>query len=207
MNKLQLAQMVNTLAATQGEVDNAETATGYQAALVLMVDKAYKDIQTYRKYWNFMRTTMNALMTDTENTITNADIREVLAVRYDYNRVTQYNYDSEFLLKDQSVFLGKPTRYYVNPFDRTIILNPLDADYRVDIDYWRIPNIMPTNSSIPIIPVEHHYVIVYKALMNLGSYLGNDDLIGDYSTHYDYEMGELMRSQLPQEIIVTEPFA
>ncbi len=208
MNKLELAQMVNTLAGTQGEVDNAETATGYQSVLVLMVDKAYKDIQTYRKYWNFMRTTTEVLLTEAIPTITNTEIREVLAIRYNFGRLKQDDYDRVYLLTDQSLLPEVyPQVFYVNPFTKVIYFNPMDAEYRVDVDYWRTPHRMTANGMSPILPEEHHYAIVYKALMNLGSYLGNDDLINEYQLHYDYEMGELMRSQLPQEYITTVPFA
>jgi len=207
MNKLVLAQTVNTLAATQGEINNAETATGYQSALVLMVDKAYKDIQTYRKHWNFMRATVEKLVTAAEYTITDPDIREVLAIRYDYNRLTQENYDNDYLLQDQSLITaGWPNVFVVNPFNRDIILNPLDEDYRINIDYYRVPHVLTTNSTVPIIPAEHHYVIVYKALMNLGSYLGNDDLINEYQLHYGFELGELMQSQLPPKKVTTRSF-
>ncbi len=207
MNKLQIIQKINELSGVQGSIDSAESTVGYQTTAVLMLDKAYKDIQTFREDWDFMRTTTELNLSTVVNTLTDVDIKEVLMIRYEYSRMKQYNYDTEYLLKDQEPFTGKPTRFYVNPYNRMIIFNPLDADYTVDIDYYRAPDVMTMNESIPIIPAEHHYALVYKALMNIGSFFGNGDLINEYSVHYSIEMGQLMRNQLPQLVIVTEPFA
>lgn len=203
MNRLTIAQTVNTLAGTQGTVDSTTSPVGYQSVLINMVDRAYNDIQIMRKDWKFMRGTVNILVNETDSSYSNpSEIAEVERVIYDKDPLRFIHYDTA-ILRDYTP--GKPTYYTVNPLDNTITINDLDTSYTCTVQYYRTPDVMTANTSIPIIPAQYHSVIVYKTLIDLGAYLGNYDLITNYGNKYSIEIGHLMRSQLPKKVLKPRP--
>lgn len=68
---------------------------------------------------------------------------------------------------------GAPAVFTVLP-SRTIRLYPTpDADtYRVQGDYYRTPHTLTVGTDAPIIPDAYHLVIVYRAMIAMGGYLG-----------------------------------
>lgn len=202
MNKLEIAQKVNTLAGTQGDVDSVEAPLGYQQVLVQMVDQAYADIQRYRKDWKFMRVKAQAALSDTLFTITNTEIQTVDRVIYD-DRVLREISDERWVL--MSFNATEPKVYTVDDTTRIITLNDLDTNYIVDYWYYRIPHEMTLNVDEPILPEEFHDAIVYKALIDLGSFLGNYDLVTYYGTKYSMILGDMMRSELAQKRLKHTP--
>lgn len=205
MNRLKICQDANTLAGTQGRIDSTVSPVGYQATLILMVDKAYNDIQIYRKYWHFLRAMVQAPLNTTTNTFSDANIARIDKLVYDYKPLKFMNYDN-WVLREWTT-TDKPTYWTYDPATLEITTNPLDATYIVDVYYWSIPDVMTTNSSVPIIPDRYQDLIIHKALMNLGgSYLGNYDLASSSATAYSFMLGEMMRTQLPSRKISPQPF-
>lgn len=205
MNRLKICQDVNDLAGTQGRIDDTVSPVGYQSALIRTVDKCYNDIQIYRKYWHFMRDTVQAPLSTTVNTFTDDNIATVNSVIYEYRTLKPINYD-DWLIREWTG-TDKPKYYTRNPATGEFSFNPLDASYIVDIHYWTVPDVMTTNGSIPILPTEYHDLIIYKSILSLGgSYLGNYDLAQGYATSYSFMLGEMMRTQLPTKRMKVRPF-
>ena len=204
MNKLQLAQATNTLAMTQGDIASVD-ATGYQALILLHIDKAYRDIQTFREKWYFRRASIPLMLGPLlDNIEGNGVFTKLRGIRFNKRYLKERSY--EWWLTREHV-TGKPTEYTLNPADNQIFFNPSDANYTVDIDYIRTPHQMVTNTDTPIIPIAFHEIIMYKALVYLGSSLGNDDLISQYGVEYGIILGQLMRNQLPPESVTTRSIA
>lgn len=203
MNRLQIAKDVNTLAATQGVVETTENSFGYQTVLLLQVDTGYNKVQLHRKDWNFMRKLVQAPLDLTTDTFIDADIAKIEKVIYDKEELREVPYET-WILKDHNT--GRPEEYTISDLDGSLIFNPSDQAYVVDVYYWSVPDIMLLDTSIPILPVQYHYVLVYAGLMALGSYLGNFDLINTYQTEYDIIMGQIMRTECPEKRLKAPPF-
>ena len=203
MNRLQIAQTINTLAGTQGTVSTTESPTGYQAALILFIDQGYTEIQKYRDEWKFMRREVLMPLSATVSTFTNTDISKIDRVRYERDELKQVAYDDWIVTEHKE---GVPTEFTDNPGTRELTFNPSDAPYLPTLYYWAVPDIMTLNGDIPVLPVEFHNLLVYKALVGLGSYLGNYDLVNEYSFQYETMMGQMMRSQLASKRLKTLPW-
>ena len=202
MNRLEIAQDVNTLAGTQGTIDTTESITGYQAVLLKAVDKAYKDIQLYRNDWDFMKLEADIPLTTLVKTYSNVDIAKVDKIIYDQKIIDRVEY-ADWILRDHDT--GTPREYTVNRATGLITFNTLDASYQPKLHYYRNPNKMTVNGSIPIVPLRYHDAITYKALMILGTYLGNYDLISEYSVQFAILMGAMMRDYVPSRSFITQP--
>lgn len=204
MNRLKICQDVNNLGGLQGQIDDTVSPVGYQHALIKMVDKAYSDIQTYRKYWHFMRRKELFSVDEVVDFYANDDIALVDRVVYNKRPLYFVNYD-DFLLKTYKP--SKPTFYTVDPATAEIFINPLDTTYILGIQYFKNLDVMTANSDVPILPSRYHDLITYKALMDLGSsYLGNYDLASTYSLKYSMLLGSMMRTQLPSKKLRARPF-
>ena len=204
MDRLTLCQKVNEKAGTQGSLESTTNINEYQQVLVGMVDTAYNDIQLLAKgECKFMRLSVSPTITSADPTYTNTDIKKIRKVIYNQNELTLVDYD-DWIMTDHST--GEPTEYTVIPATGVITFNPLDANYVITVQYLRVPNIMTGDYDIPIIPLSFHWTIVWKALMELGSYVGNWDLISTYTDKYSIEAGDLLRDQNPQKEITKKPF-
>jgi hypothetical protein len=199
MNKLEIVNKVNTLAGTQGSVDNVSSTSGYQTTLVAMVDLAYLSIQTHREDWKFLYEEVVPLVevpADPVNDLpsySNIDISETYRILYEKEPLREYSYD-KWLTMDQPA-ANEPSQYTKHP-DGTIIFNPFDTNYYVTLQYFKVPDTIVTNSDIPVLPTKYHMLIVYKALIHLGEYLFNQSLINANTTLYSIELGRMMRSQV-----------
>ena len=202
MNKLAIARLVNTLAGTQGVVDTTENVSGYQNTLITFIDQAYSDIQLYRKDWKFMKAKTDAALSTSINTYSDSDIAYIERILYGTKVLEEIDYDTWILNTHPT---GEPTEFTIDPYDDSIIFNPSDTNYIVTIQYKRVPDILTVNTSVPILPVRFHNIVAYKALIGLGSFLGNVDLIDRYANKYSVELGQLMRSQLPMKYLKTSP--
>ena len=203
MNKLQIAKNINTLAGTQGVIDTTENVTGYQSVLILLLDQAYTEIQKYRAEWKFMKKLVQAPLNVSLNTYSNTDISKIDRVvdQVAYKELKEIPYE-KWIMSEHSI-TGPPIEWTKHETNDTYTFTPPDDTYLVDIYYWSIPDVMTENSSIPVLPVEFHNLIVYKALVGLGSYLGNFDLTHEYSYQYDVMMGQMMRSELESKQVKT----
>lgn len=202
MNRLKIAQLINTLAGTQGTVDTTVGVSGYQTALIEFMDSGYNDIQIYRDSWKFLQGTVDIPLNITVNTYSNDDVAKVTRIIYNKRVLKEILYE-DWVLQDHKE--GKPVEFTTNPYTDEIEFNPLNDTYIVALQYQKVPDVMTTNSDIPIIPERFQRIIAYKALIGLGSYLGNYDLITKYSNKYSIELGALMRSQVPVKFVTTAP--
>ncbi len=195
MNKLEIARLVNTLAGTQGIIETTDGLTGYQSTLVTMIDQAYEDIQVYRPSWLFLQATVDIPLNETLNTYQPIGLSKITRILHNQQILKEVDY-TRWLLESHTN-KGKPTVWTYNPYSKEIEFNQLDGDYITTLQYQKVPDILANSFSIPVLPVEFHSLIAYKAVIDLGSYLGNPDLVSKYSLKYSFGIGQLLRSQTP----------
>lgn len=209
---LQLAQKVNTLSGTQGTISSV-SATGHQAVIVEIVKSAWTDIQNLRPDWDFLKVTSNL---STVVGQTSYDVTDLFGiggtniigswrgiVKPDLTQAKKVSMDY-YILKDLENLDQTSVNYYSwDAINNLLYINPPDAVYSLGLYYYRKPQVLSTNVDVPLGPTELHDAIVYRALVDLGSYIGSADLYQSYLTKSDALIGSLMRSQLPAKRIRT----
>jgi len=205
MNYLEILQEINRLAGTQGTVDAVSGLTGYQELLPVYADNAYEDIQLFRDCdWIFMRQEAEKALDATTNSFTDTDIAKIRFITYDYKKLTYVPYERWILWENMST--GEPKMYTIQPETGEVTLNPLNAAYTVKVYYQRVPDTMTAQTDEPILPTRFQNLIVFKALIDLGQYVGNYDLTQHYGTRFSVLMGQMLRSQNPAKKLKTKPF-
>lgn len=216
MNFKTLVSKVNLHAGLQGVISSVD-ATDYQEYLAEAVRAAWSDLQLQREDWKFMLETMKF------NTTTDQEIYtdDFLTSSLDHN-VSRWK--KETLQRN-----GKTQRYYdfdvywnhteewndhesPNYFsiketrDSGLVIPSPNSTDEIRADYYRTPQLLEGNTSIPLLPEEFHYLIVYKALEDVAAYLGNQSIYERHSYKADILENKLMRSQVPAKKIKRKPF-
>ena len=157
-----------------------------------------------RRDWLFNHSIIPIPLNSSTNSYTPTTVRYWEDVYYDNNRLNKYDYGT-YLTKDWTTGDGgKPFKYTIAP-DKTLIFNKSNSAYIVNAHAYLLPDELAVNTDIPRIPLEYHYIIVYKALIILGSsvYLGN--LISEYTQSYNELIGQMMRDYVPSRNSIRRP--
>lgn len=200
MNRLQIAQLINTLAGTQGVIDSTENSTGYQTVLISLMDTGYAEIQNFREQWKFMKRHIQVPVNTTTYEIAFPTVKLIEKLIYDQVELKEIAY-SNWILTDHTT--GPPAEWSWNDTGDILLVNPPDTSYIIDLYYWQNPDVMTLNADIPVLPLSYHNLLVYKTLIGLGSYLGNFDLINEYTFQYESMMGQMMRTELEGKRVKT----
>lgn len=198
MNFLEIVRKANIFSGLQGEVDSASSATGLQKTLVEFVVSAYLDIQLSRDNWAWMQRYTSTFQWGSASTSqVNAGVNKYYAL---------YNSNGDLMtfipylewLTTRSVDLARtaiPAYYTIVPETNAIIISPvLDT---VTISYVAVidPEMLTSNTQIPKMPERYHYVIAYKAAMDMGYFLGNQEIGSINANKYDMMYSKLLRNQ------------
>jgi len=212
MNFLQICQEVNTMCGMQGSMSTAYGATGYQATLAKAVINAWIDIQNLRREWRFMRksVTFNTVTSQYEYTLTNIfgpgnpqDIAlwvpgMVYYASGDANMpLYMYEYDAYKHYDIAAQSNSTPYVYAADPIDRHLYINPPDGIYSITAHYWRTPQILSANTDTPVLPVQFHRAIVYRAAADFAAFMGNVNEYQVYTQKADSMIGSIMRTEVP----------
>ena len=220
MNYLSICQRVHEIAGFQGQFNTVDT-TGYQAVITQAVQDAYEDIQRYRPEWQFtkLRRDVNVSDAATEypldelwGTTETSDLASYRYINwYDSaksrnHRLIEINYDTwQFQKTDRNP--GEPRAWAMRPWDKALLITPVDKVYTLTIHYVRDLDELTQNTSVPLIPQRHHQLIVYGALLKVSTFIGNPTLFDTYSLKYAEEMGQLMREENPARVVTKRPIA
>jgi len=189
-------------------------AQGVEEVLVRFVRDAYVDIQNLREEWNW-------LLTDGSfSTNIGQDEYDFLAVfisatpefkKYKLNslRITNSGGKKGYLKYiDRDVLEARylntteqklPTQYAVDPSNNSLLLKPIpDAVYTVDFRYWKSPEILALDATIPALPISFHNLIAYKAVEKMAVYLGASEVYSRYASEAARMTGQLMRLEIPK---------
>lgn len=203
MNFLELVQEVDKLALIQGSVDSVNPTGGFQTAMVGAVQRANTDINLFRRDWLFNYEMIQVPLDELTNSYTPTNVRYWESVYYDNTRLKEFTY-SRYLQRDWTTSPSAPSHYTEAP-DKSLIFNSSDQAYIANAHAYLLPDTLEENTDVSRIPVEYHLLIVYKALVILGSsvYLGN--LMGEYTQSYNEMMGQMMRDYVPTRDAVRRP--
>lgn len=93
---------------------------------------------------------------------------------------------------------GKPRYFTVDPGDNLLVSPEPAEPHTLTFDYLRTPQVLAADEDVPLLPLEFHEIIVYRALMK---YAGYDETAPQYQ-RCEREYRELHRQmcseQLPQ---------
>ena len=191
MNFLELAQETRRLSGVGGTGPaNVAAATGIELKIVNFVSNAWNYIQTHPKKWKWMAQDYAVLRdpppgSDPLQTILNTqeyqltDVDEILTDTF-------RSYETALGIDDRQRMIWVPWRQFrlstgiVNeeaerpiwvsrkPTGELYVWPKPNAVYSIDFEYFKTPQILLTNDSVPEMPVRHHMLIVYEALKRFG---------------------------------------
>jgi len=209
MNFKTIVKKVNLHVGSQGTIVSVE-ATDYQEYLAEAVRSAWSNLQNERQDWKFMWQTATFNTALNQTLYPDTDI--MTAIGSDHG-VAKWKTDSIFKDGEKQIEMDFQ-EYWDNSDDYDASLNNNKfavQDYRpsgliipsadgpsvIRADYYRTAQLMTTNLDVPLLPEEFHYIIVWQALEDVASYLGNQAIYERHSWKYDVLLPKLMRSQVP----------
>jgi len=214
MNFIQLAQATRKRAGLQGAGPSSVSTTGFEAALIALIQDAWTDVQNYRKDWKWMRSTSIFLMTIGKSDYTLGDIFGVTyrhkywlkgtmyaLINGQYTAIRFVEYDTFIERTQNDTTTSPPSIFTIRPNDSALLFNSPDSDYTIKVDYQKSPQILEKDADVPELPVHYHSLIVYASLEKYAIYLENGTLFSGYALEYAKLMNTLMRDQLPKKVL------
>lgn len=198
MNFLEIVRKANTFSGLQGDIDSIPFATGLQKTLVEFVNAAYLDIQLLRDNWKWMQKYTSTFLWGYASTSqVNTGVNKYYNLyNSEGNELTYIPYLD--WLTTRSTDLTRtaiPAYYTIIPETNGLIISPvLDT---VTISYVAVidPEVLTENTQTPKMPERYHFAIVYRAAMDMGYFLGNQEIGNGNAARYDMILSQLMRNQ------------
>lgn len=218
MNYLQLCQRLRKESGVPGTGPSAVTGqTGFELNLVDWIDTAYQDIQNFHPTWDFLRddfsfdttvakrnyTPAEAGITDFESwkIFSHGDIRiynTVIGVQNEsrLSYVPWDGYRDSYYFGTNRTAPGRPHAVTYKP-NRSLDLFQVPNDiFTVNGEYYKQADIMTADADIPIIPVNFHMIIVWRALMFYGAFDAADEKYSHGQNEYKKLLRKLEVDQL-----------
>jgi hypothetical protein len=200
MNTLEIVQATRLASGVQGEIDSVVSQTGIKKTIISFVNSAYNDIQLLREDWSWRQTGGSFNWTTTSTSEVLSGVGKLNLLYYDQKPLIFVEYEQWLLNEPYDSYLY-PYIFTIQPETRGIIINPVDATYGVYYRGVKSPETLTTNSQIPLLPPDHHNIIVYKAAKDIGLFLGNAEIMNLNAERYDTAIGALLRAHnLPKRI-------
>lgn len=222
MNYLALCQRTRHKCGIQGDGPTAVTRqSGILKYVVDAVAAAWREIQTESDAWNFMWARFEFATTDgsrdysladmqidrlAEQSITCYDITETESEEWRLTYKPYFAFSQQFDLG--TVETGKPQYVTVTP-DGSIRVYPTpdSADYRVQGDYYSQVVELAANTDVPVLPSKFHDAIVYKAMMDVGAYIGAAEVVQMGEVQYKAMLRKMYRDEAPAVQLRMRPLA
>ena len=213
MQYLKMAQTVRQLVGMQGTGPSDVNATGAEGMFLVLVQNAWKDIQTARKKWKWMRdeksfataigtTAYTPLTIFGPNNRFKSWYKDTFYITIDGKKhplwFREYDY---FKYKNANVTTqSSPNEFTIRPYDSAILINPPDSMYSITADYKKSIQNLVAASDEPEMPSDYHDLIVYEAVKRYGISIGMIHIYQEYEQNQTELWGSLLRDQLPREI-------
>lgn len=91
---------------------------------------------------------------------------------------------------------GPPTAFTINPDNALVFAAPLDASYDFLGEYWQRPIELLANGDIPLMPAQHHRVIMCRAAVMYGNREDAPEVISGLEAEYVDMIDKLQSDQL-----------
>lgn len=199
MNFLEIVRKANTFSGLQGDIDSVVSTTGLQKTLVEFVNAAYLDIQLLRDNWSWMqRYTSTFLWGSASTSQVNTGVNKYYKLYNSADALMTFIPYLDWLTTrsaDSSSRTAIPSYYTIIPETNALIISPVIDT--VTISYVAVinPETLSENTQIPKIPERYHFILVYKAAMDMGFFLGNQEIGNGNASRYDMALSQLLRNQ------------
>lgn len=214
---MNLLQIVNTLKVESGRsggpIASVVDATGSDARLVSWARNAWTRLQNDRT-WKWMRQVGTGTIVDGQASYTpatfsaaglrgwvvNDDAYQPSIVPAAQTQPVAFLRQISFQMARQ-LFLRTPhmpaaPQYWAEADDRSLVICPTPlGDWDLTIDYWAGNTSLTNDTDEPNMPSEFHMILVWMALMDVGSYDNAPDVYARAREHYLEMWGPLKDSQ------------
>lgn len=225
---LELCQTLVREGAISGTLSTTVGATGEHLRVTNWIISAWKDIQTMRDDWGFMRSSYfnggGASFTTVASTSRytlgsgsgTVGVTAANFTRWDRDSFRYYNttsgvssevpmtwidYDvwrDAYMLGAQQSVNTVPVVVAIAP-DMTVCVPPTLAGYTIRADYWRAPQVFSANADEPTgLPSRFHDLIWWKALKDHGYYKAAPEVLQRAREGYRDLMGVLQEQYRPE---------
>jgi hypothetical protein len=192
--------------------------TGELERVVNWVNAAWMDIQTAHQDWNWLRTSLTPfatvalqttyLPTSAPMSLTNFGSWDRDSFRvYDTaagigseTPLTYFPYDkwrNTYLIGALRSTPSRPDIVTVAP-DNSLGFGPITAaGYSIVGDYFKLPTEMSADVDIPILPVQYHIAIVYRAMMFAGAFYAAQEVYQRGELEFNKQMRRMTNDRMP----------
>lgn len=200
MNTIEIVQATRLASGVQGEIDTIVSQTGIKKTIISFVNSAYNDIQRLREDWSWRQTGGSFIWTPASTSEVLSGISKINLLYYNQTPLIFVGYE-QWLLNGPYNSQSYPYIFTIVPETGGIIVNDVLDSYIVYYRGIRYPESLTTNSQVPLLPTDHHNIIVYKAAKEIGLFLGNAEITNLNSDRYDFAIGALLRAHnLPKSV-------
>lgn len=203
MNFLEIAQEVDRLALTQGQISSVTPTNEFQLSLIERVRTVNHDIHMLRKDWNFNYTEVPIPVQTTDPTYTPTGIRKWKSIICDGQYLREVPYEV-YLREDWTDSPREPFKYTIHP-NKSLIFNTPDINYVVSGQGYLLPDVLTDGADVPRIPEEYHYTLVYGTLVSLGASISIGNIIEEYNFKYSFGIDQMMRDYIPSKVLNKRP--
>ena len=203
MNFLELAQRTRREIGASGDGPaNVAGQTGYSAKIVAWVQDAYREVQASPALQNCLwgMATLVLVPGVASYTLPAPFARMVAGGVYLHQGATKLCLDEMpwRVYRDvPGTVNGAPISYAMSPNNELWLYPTPQAADTLEYEYERTPDVMADNVSLPIIPVEYHMAIVWRAVMYSAAHDENQALFQTAQANYRQIMNKLAINELP----------
>ncbi len=192
MNALEIAKEINIASGLQGDIDSIVSPSGVKRSIITFMNTAYADIQNLRDNWSWLKVGGSFVrgINSTETVISN--VKKLSLIYYSGKPLIFVDYDS-WLLNGPYTSNVTPYIFTIRPETGGVIVNTVDNNYTIGYRGVRSLDKLTSNSQIPLLPVDFHNTIVYKAAYEMGIFLGNAEIMSLNKEKYDFAISSLLR--------------
>ena len=212
MNFLQICQEANRLCGLQGTISTVALSTGYQYTLIRFVVQSWIDLQTLRKDWDFLRSSVSfSTVAGTSEyslaTMSLTDCARWIDMIYytdssgGVNQLRHISYDQYILDAMSAKSQSKLESYAIDPVDNHLYFNVPDGVYNVTGHYFTEPVELTTATQEPSLPDSYHMLLAYLGGAHMAAFMGNSNVYTDLKFRADQMIGSLMRDSNPAKRI------
>lgn len=190
--------------------------SGEMKRIVDWIARAYRDIQTKHRNWDFLRRDFlfETIPGQQGYDLVQAGVPELSSWKDDTFRAylsatgtvdeqwvpscAWSAFRDHFMMSANRSVTGRPTHLAIKP-DKSLVLWPTpNAPYTLTGEYFLRPQVMTVDEDEPVIPEEFRSIVVWQGLMYYAAYESAPDVYAHAQNEYRRTLTELRADQLPE---------
>ncbi|MEX0385871.1 phage adaptor protein [Spiribacter onubensis] len=201
MTFLELCQALRREVGAPGEgPSNVESQTGEYERLVNWIRNEWVRIQQRHLRWRFLWAQGSVELTDEFTEFSLPSDLAVLNPDFIYIGKTPVNIVTwpEFQSASHGTTYPMGGRIAaISPDGMLHFQAPPPADSLMKFEYWKTPQVLRTNTDVPVCPSQYQYVIVYAAMIQYGLYENAPEVVEQGRYSFDRVYQEMVNRELP----------